>query len=1241
MKSIITSLHALFQCQFMCLKSNTIIRAWISLAFILLFALQLQAQCTTPNFAQAKNYATGESPASVAIGDVDGDGNADLAVANHVSNNVSVLLNNGNGTFAAAVSYATGSGPASVAIGDVNGDGKADLAVANIGSRTVSVLLNNGSGTFAAAVSYATGVLPVSVAIGDVDGDGKADLAVVNSLSNTVSVLLNNGNGTFAAAVNYATGYSPFSVAIDDVNGDGKADLAVAIYSSNNVSVLLNQGNGTFAAPVNYATGSGPRSVAIGDVDGDGKADLAVAIRFSNTVAVLLNKGSGTFAAPINYATGIRPSSVVIGDVNGDGKADLAVANEDSNNVSVLLNNGNGTFAAAVNYATGSGPASVAIGDVNGDGTGDLAVANSSSNTVSVLLNNCSVSTATTIRSSPNPSCQGTTVTFTAIVTSGSNTLVKGGGVTFTQGSTVLADSIPVDANGKASISTDTLAAGSHTLVATYKTASGFTTSNNFVIHTVNARPTGAISGGGTYCNGSNTTTDLTLTVTVTGSGTISGTLSDGTSFSGTAPAIQVSVSPTATTTYTISGLSDANCTAQSSDLSGNATVTVNARPSTPVVTVMNNCGSSTLSTTAAGSLLWSTGETTSSITVSTTGNYTVTQTVNGCTSDPGSGTAAPNAIPSAPVVTVSNNCGSSTLSTTTYGSLLWSTSETTPSITVSNAGSYTVTQTVNGCTSDPGSGTAAPNAIPSTPVVTVSNNCGSSTLSTTATGTLLWSTNETSSSINVSNGGNYTVTQTVNGCTSAAGSADATPKAIPSAPSVTVANNCGSSTLSTTATGTLLWSTGEMTSSITVSTAGNYTVTQTIYGCTSAAGSGNAAPKTAPSKPVVTPNGSTDFCQGGSIVLSAPAGFASYKWSNNATTQTITVTQSGSYSVVVTNAAGCSSPASDAITVTVGNDTQKPVITCPAAVTLCYDATENYTIASLQATDNCGIASISYTLTGATTRSGSGADASGKFSSGTSTITWTVKDGSGNTSTCQSNVTVNEKFIVSIPDGWALGSGCTLNTVYKGYTPASYILLIAKPTGGKSPYTYKWSNGSTASFILVNPGSATTYTVTVKDAKGCTQSASKQINVVDVRCGSKMDKVTLCYKGNTLCSEQKDVASYLLKGAYFGNCKGKSAAGKSANEIVQKEGQEESDLTIKVSPNPAATYFKLTVNSGNVKDKISISIIDEVGRAVETRTAGAGQTLQLGDRYHAGVYFAQAIQGNKRVTLKLIKQAW
>ncbi|MEI6327492.1 MAG: VCBS repeat-containing protein, partial [Candidatus Roizmanbacteria bacterium] len=157
-----------------------------------------------------------------------------------------------SGTFAAKADYGTGTSPRSVAIGDLNGDGKADLAVANQDSATVSVFLNNGNGTFAAKADYVAGTSPRSVAIGDLNGDGKADLVVASQESTTISVFLNNGNGTFAAKADYATGTNPETVSIGDLNGDGKADLAVANYSDNTVSVFLNNGNGTFAAKADY-----------------------------------------------------------------------------------------------------------------------------------------------------------------------------------------------------------------------------------------------------------------------------------------------------------------------------------------------------------------------------------------------------------------------------------------------------------------------------------------------------------------------------------------------------------------------------------------------------------------------------------------------------------------------------------------------------------------------------------------------------------------------------------------------------------------------------------------------------------------------------------------------------------------------------------------------------------------------------------------------------------------------------
>ena len=132
-----------------------------------------------------------------------------------------------------------GQAPTIVVAADLHGDGKSDLVTTNYSSNNVSVLLNLGNGAFAAAVSCAVGSVPVSVAALDLNGDGKPDLAVATS-QGEVSVRLNLGNGTFAAAVNYAGGSGLTTIAAADLNADGRPDLVTAGGGNNKVNVLFN-----------------------------------------------------------------------------------------------------------------------------------------------------------------------------------------------------------------------------------------------------------------------------------------------------------------------------------------------------------------------------------------------------------------------------------------------------------------------------------------------------------------------------------------------------------------------------------------------------------------------------------------------------------------------------------------------------------------------------------------------------------------------------------------------------------------------------------------------------------------------------------------------------------------------------------------------------------------------------------------------------------------------------------------
>ena len=195
-----------------------------------------------PQFTLAPTVVTGNFALSVISADFNGDGNADLAIANY-DNTVSVRLGDGSGRFTGNTNVAVGSYPASIISTDFNGDGNADLATANQRDNTVSVRLGDGRGGFTGNTRVAVGKSPESVISADFNGDGNADLATANYDGHTVSVRLGGGSGRFTGNINIAVdgnGASTRSVISTDFNGDGKADLA---FVNGLVKVLLNTGN--------------------------------------------------------------------------------------------------------------------------------------------------------------------------------------------------------------------------------------------------------------------------------------------------------------------------------------------------------------------------------------------------------------------------------------------------------------------------------------------------------------------------------------------------------------------------------------------------------------------------------------------------------------------------------------------------------------------------------------------------------------------------------------------------------------------------------------------------------------------------------------------------------------------------------------------------------------------------------------------------------------------------------------
>jgi hypothetical protein len=246
---------------------------------------------------------------NLAVGDLNGDDNLDVVAANPAvivpsAASVSVFLGRADGTFAPAttapVGIPGGSSPFSVTIGDFNGDGKNDVAIADNVAGPIIVKLGNGDGTFQDETLYPSGGVGATFIITyDMNLDGKLDLVCANRNSDNVGVLLGRGDGTFRKRIITDLGpkpagaqaqIGPYSIAVADFNHDGVPDVVTSDYIISSATVLLGIGNGHFDPPIDAGTtGVTTYGIATGDFNGDGKPDFATADAISNDVAVKLS----------------------------------------------------------------------------------------------------------------------------------------------------------------------------------------------------------------------------------------------------------------------------------------------------------------------------------------------------------------------------------------------------------------------------------------------------------------------------------------------------------------------------------------------------------------------------------------------------------------------------------------------------------------------------------------------------------------------------------------------------------------------------------------------------------------------------------------------------------------------------------------------------------------------------------------------------------------------------------------
>ncbi len=336
--------------------------------------------CAAPVFSSGA-YPAGINPTNLAVADFDNDNKQDLAVTNQVSNDVSILKGNGDGTFEAPTTVSAGSSPYAVVAGKFNSDNNFDLAVVNSGSNNVSILLGNGNGTFGAPVNFFVGSNPISVNSGDFNNDSKTDLAVANFggfFAGTISILLGNGSGGFTYGTNIRTRSQPSFVAVGRLNSDANDDLVVTNFGSSSFSTYMGTGNGTFQLLQSAFTQS-PAAVELTHLNNDGFLDLAIANYDSDSVFTCYGTSNGLFTACSSTPSGLNPISIASGDFVGGGTNSLATALSGSDLVRV----------STTDIGVGINPNAVKAADLNNDGKVDLITANSGSNDVTVLINSC------------------------------------------------------------------------------------------------------------------------------------------------------------------------------------------------------------------------------------------------------------------------------------------------------------------------------------------------------------------------------------------------------------------------------------------------------------------------------------------------------------------------------------------------------------------------------------------------------------------------------------------------------------------------------------------------------------------------------------------------------------------------------------------------------------------------------------------------------------------------------------
>ena len=991
------------------------------------------------------------------------------------------LWNNGSTT--ASITAST-SGTYSVTVTNTNGCSSVSTnQLVTVNANPTAVISTNGSTNLCTGGSITLMASPNSSYLWST-GATSSSITVTTAGSYTVTVTDANGCSAISTATNVVVNASPSAI----VTASGPTTIC----SGNNVvlsapSVVGNtyqwSNNGVLisgATNPNYtATTSGTYSVTITNASGCSVTSITMPVSVIQATAATITPSGST-----SLCSG---SSVVLTANSGasylwsNGATTPSITVNTADNYTVTVTNSSGCSATSsitpvvINAApaatiTAGGPttfcqgANVVLTASTGatylwsNGATTSSITASTPGTYSVLITNASgcastsAGTAITVNAAPNAS----------ITASGSTTFCTGGSVTLTAS----AGASYLWSSGETTASISVNAAGVRTVSVT--NASGCSTTSAATTIVVNATPTATIVAAGptSICSGS----------------TVGLTASTGSSYLWSNGATTAGIIANTSGNYSVTVYNANGCSATSTPI----LVTVNnpsvANISTSGTTTFCQGGSVVLTATPASSYSWSTGATTQSINASTSGNYFVTLTNSaGCTSTSPVTVVTVNSLPTV-TVTASGPLsfcqgGSVTLTASPATNYSWSNGATTSSITVSTAGNYTVQVANNsGCSITSASTAIVVNALPTATITaggSLSLCAGSSVNLTSSTGsTYLWSNGATTQTIAASVAGNYTVQVTnASGCTSTSSVSSVQVNTLPT-PSVTAIGSttiCQGSTVTlTTSTGTGLtyqWKNngtnilGAISASFIANSAGSYTVQVTnAAGCSGTSTASNVVVNALPVASISN-SGSNTICTGSSVSLTASGGTA-YAWSNGATTAAIAVNATGNYSVQVTNASGCTSSTSSAIT----------VVTPTAAIISANGPTTFCTGQNVTLTANPGATYV--------------------WSTGETTASITVSASNnisvqvGYTNGCSSTSAIMPITVNALPTASISANGAT------SFCPGSSVTLTASP--GSS---YLWTNGATSNSIVVS--ALGSYGVSVTNAAGCTAVATPTVITV------------------------------------------------------------------------------------------------------------------------------------------------